>query len=108
MDIKKIQPVIDVYLKELKKKITPEKVILFGSYARGATSDDSDIDLVILSNDFKKMSFEKRLDLLINARKHSLTHKFAMDIFGYTPKEFAQASPLTTLGEIKETGIEVR
>lgn len=105
MDIKKVQPVIKAYLKELRKTIKPEKVILFGSYAQGKASDESDIDLVILSNDFKKMSFEKRLDLLIDAREHPLTRKFAMDIFGYTPEEFAHASPLTTLGEIKETGI---
>lgn len=107
MDIKKIRPVIKVYLEELKKKIKPEKVILFGSFARETAGKDSDIDLIILSNDFKRISFEKRLDLLINAREHHLTRKFGMDIFGYTPEEFAQASPLTTLGEIKETGIEV-
>lgn len=107
MDIKKIKPVIKVYLKELKKKIKPQKVILFGSYARGTANKDSDIDLVILSDDFKKISFDKRLDLLIDAREHQLTRKYAMDIFGYTPKEYAQASTLTTLGEIKETGIVV-
>ncbi len=107
MDIKKIQPVIKVYLKELRKRIKPEKVILFGSFAQGRAHKDSDIDLVILSKDFKKMSFEKRLDLLIDARKHLLTRKFAMDIFGYTPEEFTNISFLTTLGEVKETGIEI-
>ena len=107
MDIKKFRPVIKVYLKELKKKIKPEKVILFGSYAKGTADRDSDIDLVIVSNDFKRMAFERRLDLLIDAREHPLTRKFGMDIFGYTPEEFTNASPLTTLGEIKETGIEV-
>lgn len=107
MDIKKIRSVIKVYLEELKKEINPKKVILFGSFASGKAHRDSDIDLVVLSEDFRKMSFEKRLDLLIDARKHSLTRKFAMDIFGYTPEEFASASSLTTLGEIKETGIEI-
>lgn len=104
MVIKKIQPVIKVYLKELRKKIKPERVIVFGSYARGKATKDSDIDLVILSKDFEKMPFDKRLDLLLDAREHPLTHQFAMDIFGYTPWEFNHASPLTTLGEIKETG----
>lgn len=108
MDIRKIQPVLKVYLDELKKKIDLQKVILFGSYARGIANEDSDIDLVVLSDDFKKMPFDKRLDLLIDAREHPLTHKFAIDVFGYTPKEFAEASPLTTLGEIKEMGIDFK
>ncbi len=107
MDIKKIQPVIKAYLKELKKNIKPERVILFGSYASGKATNDSDIDLVVLSNDFNKMPFEKRLDLLIDARQDPLTHQFGMDIFGYTPEEYAKASPLTTLGEIKETGVMI-
>ncbi len=45
MDIKTIKPVIDVYKKELKRKINLHKVILFGSYAKGTPSKDSDIDV---------------------------------------------------------------
>jgi len=104
---KKVRKLIQVYKKDLEKKIKVSKVILFGSYARGKATEDSDVDLVILSKDFSKMRIDKRLDLLQRERRNPLTHDFAMDIFGYTPAELAKASPLTTLGEIKETGVEV-
>jgi uncharacterized protein len=37
------------------------KVILFGSYAKGTQTDDSDIDLLVVTNDnFVFESFDKR------------------------------------------------
>lgn len=101
---KRIKKLIETYKKDLSKKIKVNKIVLFGSYAKGRVHQDSDVDLVILSDDFAKMDFDSRLDLLQRERRSSITHQFAMDIFGYTPQEFSQASPLTTLGEIKETG----
>lgn len=41
------------YVDELKKEITIDRVILFGSYARGNPKSYSDIDLAIFSKDFK-------------------------------------------------------
>lgn len=107
MGIGKIKPIIDLYLKELKKNIKPEKVIVFGSYAKGGATRESDIDLVVISQDFAKLSFDKRHSLLAKARLHPKMLQVAMDIFGYTSKEYNEASPLTTLGEVKETGITV-
>ena len=46
---KKVRKLIQVYKKDLEKKIKVSKVILFGSYARGKATEDSDVDLVILS-----------------------------------------------------------
>lgn len=33
------------------KPIAPRKVILFGSHARGTSTDESDIDLYVVTND---------------------------------------------------------
>lgn len=107
MGIKKIKPIINIYLKELEKKIKPERVIVFGSYAKGKATGESDLDLVVISSDFSRKSFDERFSLLAKARLHPELKKIAMDVFGYTPKEFEAASPLTTLGEVKETGITV-
>lgn len=107
MGVGKIKPIIQAYLAELEKKIKPEKVILFGSYAKGKASGESDLDLVVISSDFAKYGFGDRLDILYHARRHPLTRKIAMDIFGFTPEEYEKASPLTTLGEVKETGVVV-
>ena len=39
------------YLSKLKGKIKIDKVILFGSYARGTATEFSDVDLLIISKD---------------------------------------------------------
>lgn len=107
LGIKEIKPIIDIYLKELSKEIKLQKIILFGSYAKGKATKESDLDLVVISPDFSHRSFNERFSLLAKARLHPQTRQVAMDIFGYTPEEYASASSLTTLGEVKETGLTV-
>ena len=87
MDRKKIDRIIRIYLKDLSKKIKVKKAILFGSAVSGRVSSDSDIDLLILSAAFTKMSSSERFDLLYTARKSDETQRAAMDIFGLTPRE---------------------
>ncbi len=50
--------------------------------------EDSDVDLIIISSDFKKLAFMDRLVLLSKLRKSKLTRSVPMDIIGYTPEEF--------------------
>lgn len=56
------------YLKLLKKGMPVEKVILFGSYARGNQSKKSDIDLAVILKHYHNDRFETRLELLKVAR----------------------------------------
>ena len=107
MGIKQIEPIIDSYLKELKKIITPKKIIVFGSFASGKANSESDLDLLVISDDFIGKSTDERFSVLYQARLHPAMRKMAMDIFGVTQKEYISASYLTTLGEVKETGITV-
>ncbi|PIU03506.1 hypothetical protein COT44_03595 [Candidatus Shapirobacteria bacterium CG08_land_8_20_14_0_20_39_18] len=81
--------------------------MVFGSYAKGIAKRESDIDFLVVSEDFKRKSFDKRYSLLMKARLHPEMMKIAIDSFGITPKEYENASTLTTLGEAKETGITV-
>jgi uncharacterized protein len=47
--------------KALKKhNIIIEKAILFGSYAKGSAGENSDIDVVLISNDFEGIRFTDR------------------------------------------------
>jgi predicted nucleotidyltransferase len=108
MDRKKIDRIIRIYLKDLSKKIKVDKAILFGSALTGKFNRDSDIDLLILSSAFSKMDISDRFDLLYAARQSGETQRAAMDIFGLTPREYSQADSLTVVGEIKETGRELR
>ncbi len=57
------QPVTDELLKEVTERIVdalaPEQVILFGSYAQGQATADSDFDLLVVTK--RPLSREERL-----------------------------------------------
>ena len=44
-----------------------QKIILYGSWASGNAHDDSDIDIVVISDSFKEKDYWERIDLLSNA-----------------------------------------
>ena len=96
-----IQHIIGQFVSELQKHIRVQKVILYGSYAHGNQGEWSDIDLAIISDDFKRMKQVKRAELLALAHMNS---DAAIEPIGYTLEEYKNASHLTFLGEIKRTG----
>lgn len=44
-----------------------QKIILYGSWASGHANEDSDIDLVVISDSFNKKDYWERIDLLSQA-----------------------------------------
>ena len=101
---KKIHHIIKEYQKKLEVLgVRTKKIILYGSYAMGNAREDSDIDLVIVSDDFENMDLWERLCLLGRAR---LGIKSPMEILGYTEKEFTAKEQGTFLGdEVKSKGV---
>jgi len=75
---------IKKFINKIKKTIQVEKIILFGSRARNDHLQDSDIDLIIISNDFEGTPFPERMDKLILhwESPHDL------EALCYTPQEF--------------------
>lgn len=60
-----VEAVIRDFAEALKEQgLKVDKIILFGSQARGDAREDSDIDLLVVSPDFVKMPFLKRLEVL--------------------------------------------
>ena len=51
---KKIRKLISEVVDRIKEKYEPEKIILFGSYAYGKPTEDSDIDLFIVKDTDKR------------------------------------------------------
>lgn len=49
------------------KSVSINKIILFGSYMTGKFKEGSDIDLVIISDDFKNKTYWERIDILSDA-----------------------------------------
>ncbi len=46
------------------QSIKPQKIILFGSHSTGTQREDSDIDLVVISEDFAGKGYWERIDIL--------------------------------------------
>lgn len=82
------EKLIQRYVDALAKVgIHPERVLLFGSHARGTAHKWSDIDVVVISKDFENIPPLKRLEMLSLA-----TWKVdsRIEALGYTPKEIAE------------------
>lgn len=104
---KKVNHIINQYRKNLEAMgINIKKVILYGSHASGKGKEESDIDLVVVSDDFKDMDLWERLCLLGRAR---IGIKKPMEILGVTEEEYKDENSATFLrDEVKSKGIEVR
>jgi hypothetical protein len=57
--------IISDFAKALEaEKIKPQKIILSGSYSTNTQREDSDIDLVVISEDFVGKGYWERIDIL--------------------------------------------
>ena len=45
-------------------RLPGKKIILYGSYKDGNPREDSDIDLIVISENFKEMDLRERLEIL--------------------------------------------
>ncbi len=77
-----IQEKIDKMVRRIVKKFNPEKIILFGSYARGTPTRDSDVDLLIIMP-VSGSKREKRIE--IGIALHDI--RIPKDIIVATPDE---------------------
>ena len=68
----------------IAKKYKPEKIILFGSYAKGNITCDSDVDLMVIINT-QASTWDIGVDISL-----MLKHTFPMDIIVRTPKEITK------------------
>jgi len=83
--IQEINRIIEKFKKELEKyNIHSERIILYGSYAKGNAREDSDIDLVVISSDFENMNLRERLEILGLAAGNVFE---PIEALGYTPQE---------------------
>jgi len=84
LNTEKITPeLIDYIIKKIVREIQPEKIILFGSYARGEFNRASDLDLLIVKddNDHSSRELRRKVDALLRGRK------FAVDLLVRKPQE---------------------
>ena len=98
----RIKKVINKYQAMLAQLgVRVDKTILFGSFATGTARKDSDIDLIIVSDDFKKMNLRERLEVLGIAAVRIMQ---PIEALGYTVKELQNPSKSVFLKHILKTG----
>ncbi|MEW6215595.1 MAG: nucleotidyltransferase domain-containing protein [Nitrospirota bacterium] len=82
-------------------KIDVDKIILYGSYAKGTPRDHSDIDIAVISPSFKG---KKLLEIQAELAKIFSKYLSIVEPVGYSSEDFQSAEPETLLGEIKRSG----
>ncbi|MFH1196133.1 MAG: nucleotidyltransferase domain-containing protein [bacterium] len=93
---------IDQFVSELKRiGIEVEKVFLFGSYAKGTYNEWSDIDIAVVSNDFKGIRIldKEKMVTAISAVDYDISP------LPYRPEDFTEDDLFVK--EIIETGIRI-
>jgi predicted nucleotidyltransferase len=92
---------IDTLVRQIVECVQPQKVIVFGSYAKGRATIKSDLDLLVIKE--TELPMVKRAQNLMPMLSRSLIR---VDVHVYTPEEVEEYSqePLSFVNTILKTG----
>ncbi len=71
-------------IRQVKKKYPLDKALLFGSRARGDHLLTSDVDVILVSKDFNRINFRKRMAEVLGYWNEGVD----LEPLCYTPEEF--------------------
>ncbi|OGP69032.1 MAG: hypothetical protein A2170_06215 [Deltaproteobacteria bacterium RBG_13_53_10] len=100
---REIKKIVSKYKNSLETLgINVSQIILYGSYAKNRAKEYSDIDIAVVSPDFKKLDLFERQELLSKAH-----HKFGEPIepIGLTPEQLKEKKGF--IREIVENGVVI-
>ncbi len=90
------------FVDELKKQgFSPNRAILFGSYAKGVAHEHSDIDLAVWDDRFSGC-LPADIELIIPSKKKFHT---SLEVHTFHTSESTNTNPF--IGEIERTGIAI-
>jgi predicted nucleotidyltransferase len=99
--------ILNDYLSRLKAKFKVDKAILYGSYAKGTATADSDIDLLIISSELSENK-PKGANALILDRLVGLNNiNPSLETIAIHPSKLSNPVTKSFYDEIFRTGIEV-
>ncbi|MCL5010973.1 MAG: nucleotidyltransferase domain-containing protein [Patescibacteria group bacterium] len=101
---KKIIKIVDGFVERLRneEKLPIEKVVIFGSRAKGRAKRISDIDVCLISPKFQKPIEVIKFLWQKRNRKEVLA---GLEPVGFSTQDFAEGGSL--ISEIKKTGIRI-
>ncbi|MCL1946386.1 MAG: nucleotidyltransferase domain-containing protein [Chitinivibrionia bacterium] len=105
--INEIKEDLDILKEIILEKIPTEQIWLFGSYAYGTPTKDSDIDIYIVMKDDAKMRNSDALDL-VNYERIFRQTKRPVDILATTQNRFNyRAENFSMENKIKKDGVKI-
>lgn len=78
-----LTPIMEAMVGRIVERFSPDRVILFGSYARGAPSSDSDVDLLVVMR-CAQSTWQQAVEI----RKSLADLPIAKDVIVVTPEYF--------------------
>ena len=104
--LEKIKKNVKEYVQLLKTDgFVIEKVILYGSYAKGTYHKNSDIDICLISKKFGKDPHREGKYLF---RKLWQLKNANLEPVGYSPKDFYKKDSSPLINEIQKSGTELK
>ena len=76
---------IRAFSKAVVGKFRPRKIVLFGSYAYGNPTEDSDVDLLVIM----PRTYDRREKMSVRIR-HAIPRDFPLDLLVRTPSDVAR------------------
>jgi len=100
MDKTNVLKIAQAYADEVKTRFDYEKVILFGSYAKGNYNKDSDIDIAVVFLDYNN-----RMDRQVELMKLTRNIDSRIEPHPFRESEFQLSNPI--VNEIVKYGEEI-
>ncbi len=83
------------------------KIVIFGSFAKGLSKEDSDIDIIIVSKDFRNKSIFERVELTTGIGRELVKKTMKpFDIMYYSDEEWKKGHSLI-INAAKEEGVVI-
>ena len=97
-----VERIISDYLSKLKGKISIDKAILYGSYAKGCAREFSDIDLLVISSELPENKLKGKNGYYLN--KLVGDYNLDLEVIGVNPKQLANPIEKDFFNEVIDTG----
>lgn len=95
---------MDKFLEIVKEKYSPDKILLFGSRARGDHLLESDVDIIIVSRKFEGVNWLTRIREVANLWPGLIL----LEPLCYTPEEFDEKKEeIGIVNQAVEEGLEL-
>jgi predicted nucleotidyltransferase len=95
--------ILEQYVENLRKRISVEKVILFGSYANGTATDRSDIDLAVITKELENDNLNL-FDFYVAVGSAAWEVEPSIEAVTYAPEDFEHYERGSFVDEIIRTG----